>query len=89
MLGPNQPGAGGGTLLYGPVIRGQYRINGQSADLLYLSIVEIQRPAFGVVLQPGDGFRVFPNVPGAGPEGGGMGGAPEINPLLKPEADDE
>ncbi len=89
VMGPNRPGAGGGTLLYGPVIPGQYRVNGQSADLLYLSIVEIQRPVPGVVLGPGGGFHVFPNIPGVGPQGGGMGGAIEPNPLLGPEAEDE
>ncbi len=87
VLGPNQPVAGGGTLLYGPVIRGQYRIDGQAADLLYLSIVEIRQPRPGVVIGPGGGFHVFPNVPGA--QGGGMGGELEFKPLLKPEADDE
>lgn len=89
VLGPSQPAVGGGTLLYGPVIPGQYRINGQAADLLYLSIVELKRQPPGMVLGPGEGFRVFPNPPGVGPQGGGMGGGLEPNPLLKPEADDE
>jgi len=89
VFGPNQPGAGGGELLYGPVVRGQYDINGQSADLLYLSIVRAKEPPAGMVLRPGDGFRITPNMPGGGLGGGGMGGGmmepPDaIIPFLKP-----
>jgi hypothetical protein len=86
---PDQSGMRGGTFLYGPVIRDQFRVNGQPADLLYLSIVELKQQPPAVVLGPGDGFRVFPNPPGVGHQGGGMGGAFEPNPLLESEEGDE
>ena len=79
VFGPNQPGAGGGQLLYGPVVRGAYDINGQSADLLYLSIVRVKEPPAGMVLRPGGGAQ-------GGGMGGGMVDPPEvIIPFVQPD----
>jgi hypothetical protein len=53
VLGPTQPGQAGKTLLYGPVIRNRYEVNGQLADQLFLSIVRTEEPPTGIVLEPG------------------------------------